>query len=100
MGFEPDEISKIPRSLTGISGKLMHQTNSYRTAIDFHEDFLSIAIHAEKMEDEARFSQVVNQIYIPKMKAKFHAPYFYHNEQMRYLSDVNESKFDPKRDPD
>ena len=52
------------------------------------------------MADEARLSQVVNQIYIPKMKAKFHAPYFYNGEELRFLNQFIDKKFDPKRDPD
>ena len=52
------------------------------------------------MNDETKLSQVINQIYIPKMKAKFHAPYFYQGEDNRSISEFVEKRFNPNRDPD
>ena len=97
LGFTPKELSDIPKVLTGLSGKLAHQSDVHREPINFANELNSIAMHSEKMDDDARLSQVINQIYIPKLKAKFHAPYFY-KEGKRFQ--VIEKKFCPNRDPD
>ena len=79
----PDELLELIEELKNqqLSAK------STRFSVDFGEELKSIEKHKTRM-GKVRLKILMNQIYVPKLKASFQSPYLYHYPSASYASSL------------
>ena len=79
LGFSFEDPDCIPKTCLSFSGKFEHLKNSKKMQMGFKEEMQSL-FHIKGKMSENRFEQLIKEIYLPKMKTKFHSPYIYQGE--------------------
>ena len=74
-----EEILEVPKVVHNLTKMMNFRKNSLKHSSKFSNEMQSLTYHKRNMTEQ-HLQSVLNEVYIPKLKVKFNAPYVYNGE--------------------